>query len=64
MGLASMFKFPSSRYIGLHRANVASAAVHGGGSVILTRKYEAGDPIAIFAVRDRKSTKRFGHEQF
>ncbi len=33
MGLASMFKFPSSRYVGLHRANIASAAVDGDGSV-------------------------------
>ena len=45
MGLAVTFKFPSSRYIGLHRAKIASAMVDGGGSVILTRKYEAGDPM-------------------
>ena len=45
MELASMFKFPSSRYVGLHWANIPSVVVDGGGSVILRRKYEPGDPL-------------------
>ena len=45
MGLATMYMFPSSRSVGLHRANIAPAMVDGGGSVTLTRKYEAGDPM-------------------
>ena len=65
MGRASMSKFPSSRYVGLHRAKVASAAVDGGGSVIyVDTQIRGGRHDAIFAVRDRKSTQRFGHEQF
>ncbi len=45
MGLAAMYIFPSSRSVGLHRANIAPAVEDGGGSVILTCKYEAGDPM-------------------
>ena len=62
--LVSMFKFPSTRYVGLHRTKIASAAVDGGGSVILTRKYEARRADAIFAIRHRKGAKGLGHEQF
>ena len=60
-----MSKCSSSRYVGLHRAKVASAAVDGGGSVIyVDTQIRGGRYDAILAMRDRKSTQRLGHEQF